>query len=319
MRSSLAPDRLRAIIEIQNELAACALDLEAVIAHAVRHARALTGAAGATIVVKDGEELVWRCGSGGGEEHGGASARAAAGLTARSLESGRVVYCPHLARGRKAHRPAARREGVVSALCVPLCFKGRTVGVLSVFSPEVDAFDDQDVGTLAMLSGVIAAHMTHGDDLRRHRHQSLYDPLTGLPNRRAFEARLGSEVARVRRHGGELSLCLLHLDGLRIIEETLGHAVEDEVLRSVGGQLANVRGEDAAFRIGGDEFAVILVGTDATGAAAAADRLRRAILADYGCGGVGVCSGVAELEGGDPAALLERATAALDSVKRSRP
>ena len=82
------------------------------------------------------------------------------------------------------------------------------------------------------------------------------DPLTGLGNRRRFEERLEGELRRGRR----LSVCLLDLDGLKQLNDTLGHQEGDRALRTVAARL-DAGGE--AFRIGGDEFALLLVGVEA--------------------------------------------------------
>jgi diguanylate cyclase (GGDEF)-like protein len=82
------------------------------------------------------------------------------------------------------------------------------------------------------------------------------DPLTGLGNRRRFEERLEGEL----RRGGGLSVCLLDLDGLKQLNDTLGHPEGDRALKTVAERLA-AGGE--AFRIGGDEFALLLVGVEA--------------------------------------------------------
>ena len=82
------------------------------------------------------------------------------------------------------------------------------------------------------------------------------DPLTGLGNRRRFEQRLDGELRRGRR----LSVCLLDLDGLKKLNDTLGHQEGDRALKTVAERL-DAGGE--AFRIGGDEFALLLVGVEA--------------------------------------------------------
>jgi len=318
MESYLSHERLLEIIALQNEVAAGALELEAVMALVARRAQEMTGAAGAVIERADGDDLVYHAGSGAGERHVGARVHGGSGLSGRCLREEKILYCPDARAGARSPDRGGPVQGAVSILCVPLVFRSRAVGVLKVFSNEARAFRPEHAATLRLLAQSVAAHLAHAEDLAHHSHESRHDPLTGLPNRRAFEERLGSEVARVRRHGGQLSLCLADLDGFRVVNETLGHAVGDEVLRAVGRHLAEVRGEDAAFRLGGDEFGIILVGADLDGAATAAGRLELAVLADHDCGGVAVSCGVAELEGGDPAVLLERAGAALQSVKRSR-
>lgn len=318
MESVLSPDRLLAIIDVQNEIASAGLDSSAVMMLVVRRAQEFTAAAGAVIERAEGDDLVYHVGSGAGEAYIGMRTKAAAGLAGRCLIEERVIYCPDARADRRLDARTAHKVGAISMLCVPLLFRRRPVGVLKVFAPEVDAFGGEDAHTLSLLSGVIAAHMAHADDFQRHRHESRHDPLTGLGNRRAYEERVGSEVARVRRHGGELAICLLDIDGFRVVNDTLGHTVGDEVLRAVGRHLADVRGEDAAFRLGGDEFGIILVGADSDGATTVARRLELAVLTDHGCGGVAISCGVSELAGGDPAALIEQADAALDRVKRSR-
>jgi diguanylate cyclase (GGDEF)-like protein len=85
------------------------------------------------------------------------------------------------------------------------------------------------------------------------------DQLTGLYNRRSGEQRLEEEISRARRYGCPLTLLLVDLDGLKQINDTLGHAAGDHLLRSFAERLLRaVRGSDVAARIGGDEFMVLL-------------------------------------------------------------
>jgi diguanylate cyclase (GGDEF)-like protein len=87
------------------------------------------------------------------------------------------------------------------------------------------------------------------------------DALTGVMNRRSFEADLARELGRIARHGGRFSLVMADLDGLKTINDTLGHTAGDAHLQALGQALrATTRREDTAYRIGGDEFAVLLPG-----------------------------------------------------------
>lgn len=89
-------------------------------------------------------------------------------------------------------------------------------------------------------------------------HQALSDELTGLPNRRLFADRLNQAMAAARRHGGGVGVLYVDLDGFKLINDTLGHAVGDVLLRQVAGRLcARIRETDTLARIGGDEFTVI--------------------------------------------------------------
>jgi diguanylate cyclase (GGDEF)-like protein len=146
---------------------------------------------------------------------------------------------------------------------------------------------------------------------------SWADALTGLPDRHCFEERLAAESARLRRHGGEASVCLLHLDGFKQVNEAHGYAAGDRVLRAVAAHLAELRGEDSAYRIGGDEFALILVAAGEEGAAVAALRIADAVRADPACHGVSVSFGVADVGEEDPQSAVARADAAMYDAKRA--
>ena len=104
--------------------------------------------------------------------------------------------------------------------------------------------------------------------------QALKDPLTELPNRRAFRERIREEIDRVRRYGVSFSLVLLDLDDFKAINDGLGFDAGDEILAWVGRILMeHTRGSDMPFRIGGEEFAVVCPSTGADTARFAALRL----------------------------------------------
>ena len=88
---------------------------------------------------------------------------------------------------------------------------------------------------------------------------SEHDPLTKLPNRRAFQARLEAATIRATKTGEQVGLLLIDLDHFKHVNDTLGHSAGDDLLTAVGDRLRNcVRGEDFVARIGGDEFAIII-------------------------------------------------------------
>jgi diguanylate cyclase (GGDEF)-like protein len=117
----------------------------------------------------------------------------------------------------------------------------------------------------------------------RASHEALWelarrDELTGVGNYRSLHERLGEVIARHRRHERQFALILLDLDGFKQVNEGYGHLEGDRLLTEVGAALCDeVRGEDAVFRQGGDEFAVIVEEADAGEASEVAARIRARI------------------------------------------
>lgn len=117
------------------------------------------------------------------------------------------------------------------------------------------------------------------------REAALQDSLTGLGNHRAFQEAVGRMVEQSRRYGNVFSLLLMDIDEFKRVNDTRGHAVGDELLMEVGDLIrASIRGSDAGFRIGGDEFAILMAETDAAGAAVTARRILSLGLEDRGTG-----------------------------------
>lgn len=152
-------------------------------------------------------------------------------------------------------------------------------------------------------------------ELARLERISVTDALTGLGNHRAFQEELRREVSRAHRHEHALSLALVDLDELKVINDTYGHVHGDRVLKAVADLLGRHRAEDRAFRIGGDEFAVLLPYTVASGAYTTLDRRRAEI---ERTAGASMSVGIAELEPGslDVDRMREQADAALYEAKR---
>jgi diguanylate cyclase (GGDEF)-like protein/PAS domain S-box-containing protein len=116
----------------------------------------------------------------------------------------------------------------------------------------------------------------------RLRHLAEHDSLTGLHNRRLLERALAMQVARCRRYGEQAALLVLDLDGFKQVNDTYGHKAGDELLKALAVELARrLRGTDLVARIGGDELAVLLPGTDAVAGRKVAANLEEAVA---GCG-----------------------------------
>ncbi|MDQ3704702.1 MAG: sensor domain-containing diguanylate cyclase [Chloroflexota bacterium] len=112
------------------------------------------------------------------------------------------------------------------------------------------------------------------------RHLATRDELTGLYNRREMGFLLQAELARSRRYNHFLSMMIIDLDRFKVVNDTYGHQVGDEVLREVARLVQeNIRAGDSAARYGGEELAVILPETTASGAFKVAERIRQAVAA----------------------------------------
>ena len=174
-----------------------------------------------------------------------------------------------------------------------------------------------------------------GQDVTKQRgeqRQALNDPLTGLPNRRYLLRHLADVLARQRSSDEAIAVLFLDLDGFKLVNDTMGHAAGDEVLRVIAGRLTEaLRRDDIVARLGGDEFVVVCRSvTDSAEAVKVANRLIDSagqpipIDNDHAC--VLPSIGIAVV-GGDFAALdpelspmdlLRRADAAMYTAKRNK-
>ncbi len=147
---------------------------------------------------------------------------------------------------------------------------------------------------------------------RRLRHEASHDPLTGLLNRRGWEQAAARDLAHAARKGESLTTVLLDLDRLKSINDELGHDAGDRVLCETGERLAAAfRGEDVIARVGGDEFAVLLLGSNPDDTFGAVERLRTAT-PETGSFSAGIAVGRADESLED---LMARADLALYEAK----
>lgn len=158
-------------------------------------------------------------------------------------------------------------------------------------------------------------------------HQASHDSLTGLPNRAFFEGRLSRSVRNAARQQDHLAVLFLDSDHFKQINDTLGHAVGDEVLISVAERVrAQLREQDLVARLGGDEFAVLLTPLHTR---KDAEHIAEKIVAsmelpvqlDSGRSvSTSLSVGIAYYpdDGADPASLLNAADAAMYQAKRER-
>ncbi|MGO4759505.1 GGDEF domain-containing protein, partial [Streptomyces sp. 2MCAF27] len=187
-----------------------------------------------------------------------------------------------------------------SCVVAPIVLHGRAWGELYVARRAGEpVFGRVDADFATVLAAVTAAGIAQTERLEEARRLAFTDPLTGLGNRRAVDIRLDEALEEHRRDGVVVSLVMCDLNGLKQVNDTLGHAVGDRLLERFGSVLslcgAMLPGALAA-RLGGDEFCLVEVGPSADEVVRVADELcRRAAELELG---EGVACGVAST--GDP-------------------
>ncbi|MCI0386635.1 sensor domain-containing diguanylate cyclase [Streptomyces sp. CNQ085] len=201
---------------------------------------------------------------------------------------------------RETRPPALRRRGRGCCVVAPVVVDGRAWGELYV-AREIGrpVFDRADADFAEALASVIAAGIAQTERLEEVRLLAFTDPLTGLANRRAVDVRLEEALERHRADGTVVSLLVCDVNGLKRVNDVLGHEAGDRLLERFASVLslcgAMLPGTLAA-RLGGDEFCLLAVGPPADEVVRVADEvcLRAAELET----GQGVACGVAST--GDP-------------------
>ncbi len=229
---------------------------------------------------------------------------------------GRAFTAIHLARADAEDLAELRAAGCAcsSALAVPLVTDGAALGAVLVAAAA--PVDEELVAAAADLASAALATERR---LAVSFAEARRDALTGLANKRAFDEHLQRLVEQVSDAGGELSVALFDLDDFKRINDEHGHAAGDETLRELAKvMLRSLRANEEAFRIGGEEFGVVVIGGAEAGARVA-ERIRDGIRGHRrGRGLPTVSAGVAAHFGSEPRdELVRRADVALYAAKRA--
>lgn len=242
----------------------------------------ITGATGAVVERLHEQNLDYVCVAGSIVEHLGLRLRVQGSLSGLCAETRSAQRCTDTESDPRVNREACRKIRARSLLAVPLLFGAEVLGVLKVTSEQLDAFGPMEqlalefaasligaaLGRQQQLDAVRAEHDRLSSELDRvraegagHREAAFTDALTGLPNRRQFDAWLDEFDPAGPRALETAALCFIDLNGFKGINDRYGHLVGDALLVRVGEALRDcVNAHDRAARLGGDEFVALMHG-----------------------------------------------------------
>lgn len=167
-----------------------------------------------------------------------------------------------------------------SVAVAPLVTEAGTIGAIAVYDVDRGVYTSDHRRFLARVASHASNVIANALVFEQAQEQSLTDVLTGLPNRRNYEQHLDQEIARVQRHGGQLSLLVLDMDEFKVINDEFGHQAGDSALREVARVLrASLRIYDMSARLAGDEFVIVLGDCDAVQAERRRIDIQRAVAA----------------------------------------
>lgn len=253
------------------------------------------------------------------------------GLPTPDLLGARLVAKPSevLARGPEAlvaERVADRVRsafGLSHTMTAPLRSGRGVIGAIVLSRRDRHAWSESARRLVRGAANETAAALERASSQREVAASATTDPLTGLPNRRYFDE-FSALVTSRRRAGDAVAVLMIDIDKFKGLNDTYGHPVGDEVLRSVAGAItAAVRDQDVPARIGGEEFAVLLRNPGPTVALEVGERVRQAVrdldLRSVGVPTVSVSVGVANATTAEEPieSLLDRADRALLKAKRT--
>ncbi len=198
------------------------------------------------------------------------------GVVGRAWRTGEVQFVPDVTRDADYVLTSA---AVAAELCVPVRFRDRLLGVIDLEASNADVFAGEGRAILSLLADQVAGAIHLATVNERLERLSAQDGLTGIANRRQFDATLVQEWRRAQRSSHPLALLLIDIDHFKAFNDGYGHLGGDDCLKRIAAALATGlnRAGDLIARFGGEEFAALLPEVDAEAALRTGEHLRRAI------------------------------------------
>lgn len=186
------------------------------------------------------------------------------GVVGRAIREKTPVACNDMAAepnvGSEQRREALRR-GYRSDIALPLFEEGAVTGVLTLYAREPNFFTDDEITLLRELAGDVSFSLDFIAKEERLDYLAYYDALTGAANRNLLNDRLAQALMQAHRYGNIVAVAVLNLDHFKLVNDSLGHTVGDELLKLCVARIRScVRETDTLARLGSDEFVLVLPG-----------------------------------------------------------
>lgn len=197
------------------------------------------------------------------------------GITGTAAQKGETILVRNVTKDK---RYIGGVEGARSELAVPIKHKGKVLGVLNIESKDLDAFTPKEIKYMELFAEQVSIAIANARLMESAKKQAITDELTNLYNYRYFINKLEKEVYEAQRYKRFLTVLIIDLDDFKLVNDTFGHPVGDQVLKKVAAIIcSNIRQSDIAARYGGEEFGIILPETDKQGGFIVADKIRENI------------------------------------------
>jgi diguanylate cyclase (GGDEF)-like protein len=200
------------------------------------------------------------------------------GLAGWVLQHGETVIVPEAEGDPRMQQGAGAARAVRSAIAMPLRGRKGTQGVIEILNPRAE-MSDYTIAFLHILADHAAIAIENAHDMARIQQLTITDDTTALHNVRHLYHVLDRELKRCRKSQIPVSLAFLDLDRFKLVNDVHGHLIGSELLSLTGGRLQELsRKQDLCFRYGGDEFVILMPGTDAETALELTKTMHRALM-----------------------------------------
>ncbi|HLX27545.1 MAG TPA: EAL domain-containing protein [Casimicrobiaceae bacterium] len=181
-------------------------------------------------------------------------------LPAKVVMEGRAAVVDEIANDpRVMLRDQACMRGLRSVVILPIKTASEVVGVLALYSGEAAFFDATEMRLLEELAGDIGFAIGHIGRDERLQYLAVYDPLTGLHNRESFRESVAQYIQLAPRESGRAAIVLFDVERFHTINDTFGHEAGDDLLKHVAKRWRTLAEGDLVCRLGGDQFAVLVL------------------------------------------------------------